>query len=289
MGSNRKIKYWIVLVVTVFLALYPVRLALAATGTVKVTGTCDYDRAYKVIGLVNKERKKKGEASLKMDEDLMKAAMLRAAECSVAFSHTRPSGKSCFTVCKKSYGENIAYGYYMLETPKEVMKSWMDSSGHRKNILRSNYQSIGVGCFRKNGSYYWVQCFGINKADAGELPQTKKTTYNVSVKTNIKVSRVTKVKLLAGKQKLTLKWKKQKGISGYNIQISTSRKFKKAQTSSYTVSKSATSKSLTVLKGKNLEAGKRYYVRIRAYTKKKQKGKMVTVCGKWVTANKKTK
>ncbi len=289
MGSIRKIKYRIILVVTLLLALCPVRQSMAAAGTVKVTGTCDYDQAYKVIGLVNKERKKKGAASLKMDEDLMRAAMLRAAECSISFSHTRPSGKSCFTVCEKSYGENIAYGYHMLAKPKEVMKSWMGSSGHRANILRSDYRSIGVGCFRKNGSYYWVQCFGIEKADTGKLPQTKKTTYHVSVKTNIKVSKVTKVKLLAGKQKLTLKWKKQKKISGYHIQISTRKKFKKAQTSSYTVSKGATGKSFTALKGKDLQAGKRYYVRIRAYTKKKQKGRTVTVYGKWVTVNKKTK
>lgn len=289
MGSIRKIKYWIILVFTVFLTLCPAQRAEASTGTVPVTGTCDYSRAYKVIGLVNKERKKKGKSSLKMDKDLMKAAMLRAAECSVSFSHTRPNGKSCFTVCEKSYGENIAYGYYMMTEPKEVVESWMDSAEHRKNILGTDYKSIGVGCFSKDGYCYWVQCFGITKAHTGKLPETKETTYNVSVKTNIKVSKVAKVKLSAAKQKLTLRWKKQKGVSGYKIQISTSGKFKKAQTSSYTVSKNATSKSLTMIRGKRLQAGKRYYVRICAYTRKKQKGKMITVCGKWIALNKKSK
>lgn len=289
MENTRKIKYWIILVCTVFLSLCPAHLAKAATGTVNVTGICDYDRAYKVIELVNKERKKKGRSSLKMDEDLMKAAMLRAAECSVSFSHTRPNGKSCFTVCKKSYGENIAYGYYMMTEPKEAVESWMDSSAHRKTILQKDYKSIGVGCFSKNGYCYWVQCFGIAKADTGELPQTKETTYQVSVKTNIKVSAVKKVKLSAAKHKLTVKWQKQKGVTGYKIQISTGRKFKKAQTSSYTVSGNVTSKSFTAVKGKQLKSGKRYYVRICAYKKKKQKGKMVTVCGKWTVSNKKSK
>lgn len=54
-------------------------------------------------------------------------------------------------------GENIAYGY---GTPRAVVRGWMSSDGHRRNILRRSYDHIGVGAFRKNGTWWWVQDFG---------------------------------------------------------------------------------------------------------------------------------
>lgn len=47
--------------------------------------------------------------------------------------------------------------YYF--TPEDVMKSWMNSSGHKKNILKTSFGRIGVGCAKINGTYYWVQIF----------------------------------------------------------------------------------------------------------------------------------
>lgn len=78
------------------------------------------------------------------------------------FSHTRPSGASCFTALTEagvSYtraGENIAYGQ---STPEAVVQSWMSSSGHRANILSSSFTTIGIGCTVVNGTAYWAQLF----------------------------------------------------------------------------------------------------------------------------------
>ena len=90
------------------------------------------------------------------------AAQTRAGELQTSFSHTRPSGASCFTALTEagvSYaraGENIAYGQ---STPEAVVQSWMSSSGHRANILSSSFTSIGVGCTVVNGTAYWAQLF----------------------------------------------------------------------------------------------------------------------------------
>jgi uncharacterized protein YkwD len=54
--------------------------------------------------------------------------------------------------------ENIAYGQ---KTPEDVMKTWMNSYGHRSNILNSNFNQIGCGMsFSQNGRVYWCVCFG---------------------------------------------------------------------------------------------------------------------------------
>ena len=91
-----------------------------------------------------------------------KAAQTRAGELQTSFSHTRPSGASCFTALTEagvSYaraGENIAYGQ---STPEAVVQSWMSSSGHRANILSSSFTTIGIGCTVVNGTAYWAQLF----------------------------------------------------------------------------------------------------------------------------------
>lgn len=123
-----------------------------------------YARA--VLSIVNEERAKYGLQSLSWDASLAKAADVRARETETLFSHTRPNGSSCFTVLNEmniSYmgcGENIAYGQM---TPQEVMNAWMNSEGHRNNILDPNYTKLGVGCYRaSNGTYYWTQLFIYN-------------------------------------------------------------------------------------------------------------------------------
>ncbi len=116
-----------------------------------------------VVRLVNEERAKAGLAPVKAaNAVLMKAAQKRAEEQTVLFSHTRPDGRSCFTVLSDygiSYlraGENVAYGQ---RTPSEVMRGWMNSAGHRANILGADYDTLGVGCCKKNGTFYWAQMF----------------------------------------------------------------------------------------------------------------------------------
>lgn len=114
--------------------------------------------AAQVIELVNEERAKEGLSALQSDEKAAAAAQVRAEEILVSFSHTRPDGRSCFTALDEagaSYrtaGENIALGQ---RTPEEVVNAWMDSEGHRKNILSSSFKAIGVG-YSENG---WVQLF----------------------------------------------------------------------------------------------------------------------------------
>lgn len=117
--------------------------------------------AMQVISLVNSERAKYGLEALTYDSLLSSAANTRAVEIKSLFSHTRPDGRSCFTALDEtgySYrkaGENIAYGQRSAE---EVMNAWMNSEGHRANIL-GDYDYIGVGVYEKGGVIYWSQFF----------------------------------------------------------------------------------------------------------------------------------
>ncbi len=149
-----------------------------AVETVKLTGTCNYNYAYQVLDLVNQERAAQGLSSLTMDADLLDAAMQRAAELTVNFSHTRPSGLSCFTVSSKASAENIAAGQ---SSASAVMNSWMNSSGHKANILGSSYKSIGIGCFTQGGTLYWVQLFGTGSATSVSKSGTSSKTYSASL------------------------------------------------------------------------------------------------------------
>ncbi len=118
--------------------------------------------AQEILALVNKERAKVGAKPLHLAEDMQKAARVRAVELTIKYSHTRPNGKECFTVLKKQgcgVGENIAAG---ANSPAAVMKLWMESPGHRKNILNPLYEELGVGyTYNSNTEFqhYWVQLF----------------------------------------------------------------------------------------------------------------------------------
>lgn len=118
--------------------------------------------ASQVVNLVNQERAKAGLSAVTVDSKVQQAAQVRAAEQARSFSHTRPNGTSCFTALKEAgvnyrgAGENIAYGQ---TTPQAVMTAWMNSSGHRANILNAKYSKIGVGYTVINGVPYWAQMF----------------------------------------------------------------------------------------------------------------------------------
>ena len=124
----------------------------------------DFNIAYadEVIRLVNAERAKYGLAALSKNDGATSAAQTRAKEIVSTFSHTRPDGRSCFTAAQDiglSYryaGENIAYGY---GSPQAVVTGWMNSEGHRKNILSSSFTQIGVGCYKSGNTLYWTQFF----------------------------------------------------------------------------------------------------------------------------------
>ena len=126
------------------------------------TGSMQGDFASQVAALVNAERAKYGLSALTVDTKVQQAALVRAKETAQSFSHTRPNGSSFSTalteagVSYRTAGENIAYGQ---TTPQQVMNAWMNSSGHRANILNANYTTIGVGYTVINGTAYWAQLF----------------------------------------------------------------------------------------------------------------------------------
>lgn len=119
--------------------------------------------ASRVVELVNAERAKAGLSPLSIHTQTVSAAQTRAKEIETSFSHTRPNGSSFSTaltaagVSFRASGENIAYGQ---KSPEQVMESWMNSSGHRANILNANFTSIGVGHYQSAaGVDYWTQLF----------------------------------------------------------------------------------------------------------------------------------
>lgn len=122
------------------------------------------DYATQVLNLVNKERAAYGLSALTTDPTLTKAAQVRAEELKTSFAHSRPDGSSCFTVLDEynvfywSAGENIAAGY---PTPEAVVEGWMNSTGHRANILSANFTAIGIGYATSDAGYgtYWSQVF----------------------------------------------------------------------------------------------------------------------------------
>jgi uncharacterized YkwD family protein len=129
-----------------------------------VTETTGALSAYeqKVVELTNQERAKNGLPALQVDLTLSKMAHEKSRDMSANgyFSHTSPTYGSPFDMMKKygiSYryaGENIAMGQ---RTPEEVVKAWMNSEGHRKNILSPNFNMIGVGYMAQGN--YWTQEF----------------------------------------------------------------------------------------------------------------------------------
>ncbi|MFS1519261.1 CAP domain-containing protein [Bacillus sp. SCS-151] len=115
-----------------------------------------------VVELTNAERAKSGLPALKIDESLSKVARTKSADMqsNKYFDHNSPTYGSPFDMMKKfgitykSAGENIAYGQ---KTPQEVVNAWMNSDGHRKNILNSSFTHIGVGYVEQGN--YWTQMF----------------------------------------------------------------------------------------------------------------------------------
>ena len=112
-----------------------------------------------VLRLVNIERANAGLAPLSYAWNAQAAADIRASEIVESFSHTRPNGTECFTVFEEAgveitypAGENIAMGQ---QSPSWVMEDWMNSPGHRANILDPEFTRLAVGI---NGTY-WVQLF----------------------------------------------------------------------------------------------------------------------------------
>ena len=115
-----------------------------------------------VIRLVNEIRAENGLKVLTYDWELARVARYKSQDMkdNKYFSHTSPVYGTPFQMIKnfgisyRSAGDNIAKGY---ATPQAVVNGWMNSSGHRANILNANYTHIGVGYV--SGGNYWTQMF----------------------------------------------------------------------------------------------------------------------------------
>lgn len=117
-----------------------------------------------VVDLVNKYREENGLKPLKINYSVSKVAQAKSEDMRDKnyFDHTSPTYGSPFEMLKsfgisyKTAGENIAKGQ---KTAEAVVNAWMNSEGHRKNILNANYEEIGVGYATGNGTTYWTQLF----------------------------------------------------------------------------------------------------------------------------------
>jgi len=125
----------------------------------------DDSQAAQTINLVNNERKKEKLEALKQDKELSAIAKAKAEDMvkNSYFAHNSPTYGSVSNMLDHfkydwlAYGENIAKGYTSAET---VVQGWMESPGHRANILQARFTNIGTGyATDKNGTPYWVHLF----------------------------------------------------------------------------------------------------------------------------------
>jgi len=157
----------------------PVSAVAGEKYTLNLSGTFNYASGQEMIGYINDERAGQGAGALKLDSQLTDAAMQRAAEIAYFFDHTRPDGTQWSTVNTRAFGENIAAGR---TTASATFDQWMNSQGHRENMMSARYTRIGIGHFYHNGLNYWVQLFGI---DAKNYAEARTNTADVSVAISI--------------------------------------------------------------------------------------------------------
>ncbi len=170
------------LVITAFtpIALTDTAVVAEAAQTIPLKVTFDRSGAQSILGMINSFRTG-GDAwywdsddstkincgsmsALQWDSGLEQAAMQRAAEIALSYSHTRPDGSDCFSAYQwsRSVGENIAAGY---RSASAVNSGWREDDeqysgqGHRRNMLSSDFSYIGIAHVRANGTDYWVEEF----------------------------------------------------------------------------------------------------------------------------------
>lgn len=182
------------LIMVIAVISIPVATSVNAEDTITFSKTVQYKMtdARKILDLINQARTEAnaealGGASnrqpLVIDKALEQAAMLRAAEIAVDFSHTRLDGSSCFTLYPASAGykgENIAAGsstytaaHNQWYSEREDYKNGTPGvvTGHYKNMINNGYTRVGIaGCYVKTNDtvgyrYYWVECFGSGTPD----------------------------------------------------------------------------------------------------------------------------
>ncbi|MEK6190235.1 MAG: CAP domain-containing protein [Carnobacterium alterfunditum] len=125
----------------------------------------------RVLELLNNLRKEVGVSPVSSNDQLKKAANIRAIETEESFSHTRPDGRATFTVLEEpdvdySYqlaGENLAMGTYYLaekEMAEWLFKGLKESPGHYENMVKKDFEEVGIGVHYDGENLYVVQMFG---------------------------------------------------------------------------------------------------------------------------------
>lgn len=121
------------------------------------------DSAAEWLELVNQYRREAGVSELASSVSLNQAAEIRASEIAHVFSHTRPDGREWYSVLAEvgqenvAAAENIALNY---PTAAAALKGWMNSEGHRTNLLNPDYRYLGMACTKNSsGQLVWVQLF----------------------------------------------------------------------------------------------------------------------------------
>ena len=125
----------------------------------------------RVLELLNNLRKEVGVSPVSSNDQLKKAANIRAIETEESFSHTRPDGRATFTVLEEpdvdySYqlaGENLAMGTYYLaekEMAEWLFKGLKESPGHYENMVKKDFEEVGIGVHYNGENLYVVQLFG---------------------------------------------------------------------------------------------------------------------------------
>ncbi len=143
----------------------PAPTAPAPTVNNATVSSSNLNYEQKVVELVNIERQKAGLSALKMDSAISNVARTKSKDMATNnyFAHQSPTYGSAgdmltkFGIKWSAWGENIASGQ---RTPEAVVTAWMNSPGHRANIMSSNFSRIGVGYVtNSNGTPYWTQVF----------------------------------------------------------------------------------------------------------------------------------
>ena len=256
------------------LILLPFTVQGAAAATVSVTGTYKQSEARKVLDMINNFRQSSdawywndnntekvqltGLGKLTYDYGLEKIAMQRAAEIAVKFSHTRPNGQNCFSLTYngiQSYGENIAYGQSSDEAAFIAFREDNENyggQGHRRNMLREGYTSVGLAHFVVNGRDYYVQEFGYSNSGTGSTSAVNGTT-TVEVETQDTSSKLSVS--LGAYSGITISYSGQAPLPTVSlIETSASQQQTTIDSSKYSVSWASNKTSVVTISGSNLVA-----------------------------------
>ncbi len=112
-----------------------------------------------IVALINDAREYAGLGCVTIDQSLTRDASIRAAECSVRFSHTRPNGKAWYTVSRRTNGENLAHAVDSeQQQPQNVVLAWLLSPGHRANVMDSRCTMVGIAYYTGANGHTYIVC-----------------------------------------------------------------------------------------------------------------------------------